>query len=93
MEFTNGRAMELYRKMGLSEGLRKEAVPGHYHFNEIITTGYGDTGDTVTLWVWQTDAEFSRNCSSRRLITISRNESPLTLFARSGRRAMMGPTH
>lgn len=57
MEFTNSRAMELFRKMGLAEALRKEAIPAYHHFNEIITTGYGDTGETVTVWVWQTDAE------------------------------------
>jgi 2-polyprenyl-6-methoxyphenol hydroxylase-like FAD-dependent oxidoreductase len=33
MDITNGRSMELFRRFGLAENLRKVAVPGHHPFD------------------------------------------------------------
>src|SRR5262249_37865233 len=51
MEFTRSRSMELFRKMGLVDELRKQGVPEDFRFDEIFSTGYGEGGDRISLWV------------------------------------------
>lgn len=51
MEFTRSRSMELFRKMGLVDELREQGVPENFRFDEIFSTGYGEGGDRISLWV------------------------------------------
>jgi heterodisulfide reductase subunit A-like polyferredoxin len=51
MELTQARTMELFRRFGLADELRALGVPPEHNLNEIITTGYGEKGSVITLWV------------------------------------------
>jgi len=50
MEFTQGRAMEIYRALGLADELRSLGVPESERLDEVITTGFGETGHLITVW-------------------------------------------
>ncbi|KAL2851932.1 FAD binding domain-containing protein [Aspergillus pseudoustus] len=39
MDLTNPRSMELFRKIGLADELRKHGVPSHFDYNVLISTG------------------------------------------------------
>lgn len=39
MDLTNSRSMELFRKLGLADDLRKQGVPAHIDQNVLISTG------------------------------------------------------
>ncbi|KEF56589.1 uncharacterized protein A1O9_06778 [Exophiala aquamarina CBS 119918] len=50
MELTQGRAMEIYRALGLADELRGLGVPESERLDEIITTGLGESGHLITTW-------------------------------------------
>ncbi|UPL03207.1 hypothetical protein LCI18_014141 [Fusarium solani-melongenae] len=39
MDLTNARSMEIFRKIGLAEGLRERGVPSHIPYNVLFTSG------------------------------------------------------
>jgi 2-polyprenyl-6-methoxyphenol hydroxylase-like FAD-dependent oxidoreductase len=60
MELTQGRAMEIYRFLGLADELRSLGVPESENLDEIITTGLGESGHTITVWKRDSPAEIRR---------------------------------
>jgi FAD-dependent monooxygenase len=48
MDITNCRSMELLRRLGLADGLRRIGVPGHYSFDVIFSGGL--SGREITRW-------------------------------------------
>jgi 2-polyprenyl-6-methoxyphenol hydroxylase-like FAD-dependent oxidoreductase len=49
MDLTNARSMEIFRRLGLSEGLRKQGVPSHIDQNVLISLGLS-TEEALTRW-------------------------------------------
>ncbi|KAJ9634880.1 hypothetical protein H2204_006114 [Knufia peltigerae] len=49
MDLTNIRSMELFRKLGLADELRKQGVPSHLPYRVLISTGLG-APKPVTIW-------------------------------------------
>ncbi|KAF5008754.1 hypothetical protein FDECE_4991 [Fusarium decemcellulare] len=49
MDLTNARSMELFRKLGLADDLRKEGVPSHIDQNVLISTGLS-APSCITSW-------------------------------------------
>lgn len=60
MELTQGRAMEIYRWLGLVDELRELGVPESEHLDEILATGLGASGHTITVWKRDSPAEIRR---------------------------------
>ncbi|KIY04203.1 uncharacterized protein Z520_00896 [Fonsecaea multimorphosa CBS 102226] len=50
MDLTNGRSMELLRRMGLAADLRKHGVPGNFSFDVICSTGLDEGGELIHRW-------------------------------------------
>ena len=48
MDITNCRSLELLRRLGLDEGLRRVGVPGHFSFDVNFSTGLD--GRLITRW-------------------------------------------
>lgn len=51
MDYTNGRSMELFHRLGLVDEVRKLGVPPHHRLDEVISTGLADEGERLTAWV------------------------------------------
>lgn len=49
MDLTNARSMELFRKLGLADDLRKQGVPSHFNQHVLISTGLSSE-TPVTRW-------------------------------------------
>ena len=49
MDLTNSRSMEIFRRLGLSEGLRQRGVPSHISHNVLISSGLA-TETPITKW-------------------------------------------
>lgn len=49
MDLTNARSMEIFRRLGLAEGLRKRGVPSHISHNVLISTGLS-AENALTKW-------------------------------------------
>ena len=49
MDLTNGRSMELFRKLGLADKLRQQGVPGHIDQDVLISSGLS-TKEAITKW-------------------------------------------
>jgi FAD-dependent monooxygenase len=49
MDLTNARSMELFRKLGLADDLRKHGVPSHFDQDVLISTGLSRE-TPVTRW-------------------------------------------
>ncbi|KAK5055272.1 hypothetical protein LTR84_013022 [Exophiala bonariae] len=60
MELTQGRAMEIYRWLGLADELRALGVPESEHLDEVISTGLGEDGHIITVWKRDSPAEIRR---------------------------------
>ncbi|KAL6814408.1 hypothetical protein J3E69DRAFT_375842 [Trichoderma sp. SZMC 28015] len=50
MDLTNCRSMELFRRIGISEGLREIGVPPQYSFDVLLSTGYSEGEEEVARW-------------------------------------------
>ncbi|KAH7007825.1 monooxygenase [Macrophomina phaseolina] len=50
MDITNCRSMELLKRLGLADGLRKIGVPQHFSFDVLFTTGLAEPGKLITKW-------------------------------------------
>jgi FAD-dependent monooxygenase len=60
MDLTNARSMEIFRRLGLSQGLRAKGVPPHISHNVLISTGLS-TKAPVTKWLLPSVDEFRAN--------------------------------
>lgn len=49
MDLTNARSMELFRKLGLADDLRKQGVPADIDQNVLVSTGLS-TDRPLTMW-------------------------------------------
>jgi len=49
MDLTNSRSMEIFRRLGLSEGLRERGIPSHISHNVLVSTGLS-AEKPVTKW-------------------------------------------
>jgi FAD-dependent monooxygenase len=49
MDLTNSRSMELFRKLGLADELRKQGVPSNYSLDVLFSNGM-DSPDVLTKW-------------------------------------------
>lgn len=49
MDLTNARSMEIFRRLGLSEGLRQRGVPSHISHNVLISSGLA-AETPITKW-------------------------------------------
>lgn len=72
MELTQGRAMEIYRFLGLADELRSLGVPESENLDEIITTGLGESGHTITVWKRESPAEIRRKSEEQNDGTLPR---------------------
>lgn len=59
MDLTNARSMEIFRKLGLADDLRKQAVPAHFDSNVLISTGLSQD-KALTKWDLPSVDEFRR---------------------------------
>ncbi|KAL6693885.1 hypothetical protein J3F84DRAFT_396159 [Trichoderma pleuroticola] len=50
MDLTNSRSMELFRRIGISEGLREIGVPPQYSFDVLLSTGYSEGEEEIARW-------------------------------------------
>jgi 2-polyprenyl-6-methoxyphenol hydroxylase-like FAD-dependent oxidoreductase len=50
MDLTNSRSMEIFRRLGLSEGLRERGVPSHISHNVLISSGL-PAEKPITKWL------------------------------------------
>ncbi|KAL6241580.1 hypothetical protein RBB50_011603 [Rhinocladiella similis] len=49
MDLTNVRSMEIFRKLGLSEGLRRRGVPSHIPYTVLVSSGLS-RDSPITQW-------------------------------------------
>ncbi|KAJ2905582.1 FAD binding domain-containing protein [Zalerion maritima] len=49
MDLTNPRSMEIFRRLGLAEGLRRQGVPAHIDQPVLISSGLG-AKEAITKW-------------------------------------------
>ena len=49
MDLTNARSMELFRKLGLADDLRKQGVPAEFDFDVLISSGLS-MDEPLTKW-------------------------------------------
>src|ERR1700759_1164627 len=50
MDLTNARSMEIFQRLGLSDGLRQRGVPSHISHNVLISSGLS-TEKPITQWL------------------------------------------
>ncbi|KAM0255715.1 hypothetical protein ACHAQJ_005469 [Trichoderma viride] len=50
MDVTNCRSMELFNRLGISQGLREIGVPSHYSFDVLLSTGFSEGGEEISRW-------------------------------------------
>ncbi|CEL04853.1 hypothetical protein ASPCAL05977 [Aspergillus calidoustus] len=50
MDVTNCRSMEIFRRLGIAEGIRDVGVPGHYSHDVILSTGLSEGGEVISEW-------------------------------------------
>ncbi|KAL5339789.1 FAD binding domain-containing protein [Aspergillus crustosus] len=50
MDVTNVRSMEIFRRLGIDEGVRGVGVPGDYSLNVLFSTGLGEKGKLIGTW-------------------------------------------
>ncbi|RFU81492.1 fad binding domain-containing [Trichoderma arundinaceum] len=50
MDLTNCRSMELFNRLGLSQGLREIGVPPQYSFDVLMSTGLSEGGEEIARW-------------------------------------------
>ncbi|KAF9890429.1 hypothetical protein FE257_005834 [Aspergillus nanangensis] len=61
MDITNCRSVEIFKRLGISDGLRNIGVPGKYSFDVLFSTGLSDNGEVIAKWDlpspdrWETD--------------------------------------
>ncbi|KAL6234083.1 FAD binding domain-containing protein [Aspergillus navahoensis] len=51
MDVTNCRSMEIFRRLGIAEGVRSVGVPGNYSFDVLVSTGLSSGGEVIARWV------------------------------------------
>ena len=59
MDLTNARSMEIFRKLGLAEDLRRQAVPPHFDSNVLISNGLSREA-ALTKWDLPSVDEFRK---------------------------------
>ncbi|KIW90830.1 uncharacterized protein Z519_08613 [Cladophialophora bantiana CBS 173.52] len=64
MDLTNVRSMELFRKLGLADELRKQGVPSHLPYAVLISTGLGGPGP-ITEWQHGTVDQYRTRIASK----------------------------
>ncbi|KAL7785502.1 FAD binding domain-containing protein [Trichoderma ceciliae] len=50
MDITNCRSMELFKRLGISQGLREIGVPPQYSFDVLVSTGFSEGGEEIARW-------------------------------------------
>ncbi|KFZ22886.1 hypothetical protein V502_02631 [Pseudogymnoascus sp. VKM F-4520 (FW-2644)] len=50
MDITNCRSMELFNRLGISQGLREQGVDQNFSFDVIASTGLSDGGECIAKW-------------------------------------------
>ncbi|KAM5347515.1 hypothetical protein ACJ41O_010520 [Fusarium nematophilum] len=50
MDITNCRSMELFKRLGIAQGLRDQGVKQHHSFNVLFSTGLSDGGELISKW-------------------------------------------
>lgn len=60
VDHTNPRSMELFRKLGLADDLRKQGVPGNYDQNVLISSGLS-ADKRLTSWDFHGVDEFRKH--------------------------------
>ena len=64
MDLTNARSMELFRKLGLADELRKQGVPPHFDSNVLISSGLSRK-EALTKWELPSVDEFTKRIRER----------------------------
>ncbi|KAL3430604.1 FAD binding domain-containing protein [Aspergillus tetrazonus] len=59
MDLTNSRSMEIYQRLGIAEALRKVAVPSHYPFTCLFSSGL-HADKAITAWDLPSPDEYRR---------------------------------
>ncbi|GFF24982.1 hypothetical protein IFM61606_09310 [Aspergillus udagawae] len=59
MDLTNARSMEIYQRLGIAEALRKVAVPSHYPFTCLFSSGL-HAEKAITAWDLPSPDEYQR---------------------------------
>ncbi|KAG2002042.1 hypothetical protein GB937_009807 [Aspergillus fischeri] len=59
MDLTNARSMEIYQSLGIAEALRKVAVPSHYPFTCLFSSGL-HAEKAITAWDLPSPDEYQR---------------------------------
>ncbi|KAJ5436662.1 hypothetical protein N7445_007547 [Penicillium cf. griseofulvum] len=59
MDLTNARSMEIYQRLGIAEALRKVAVPSHYPFTCLFSSGL-HAEKAITAWDLPSPDEYHR---------------------------------
>ncbi|KAI2794200.1 FAD-dependent monooxygenase apdD [Penicillium oxalicum] len=59
MDLTNARSVEIYQALGIAEELRKVAVPGHYPFTCLFSSGL-HAEKAITAWNLPSPDEYQR---------------------------------
>ncbi|KAL7941312.1 hypothetical protein V8C42DRAFT_355621 [Trichoderma barbatum] len=50
MDLTNCRSMELFSRLGISEGLREIGVPPQHSFDVLVSTGFSESEEEIARW-------------------------------------------
>ncbi|KAH7085238.1 FAD binding domain-containing protein [Paraphoma chrysanthemicola] len=61
MDITNCRSMELFNRLGISEGLRSIGVPDNYSFDVLFSTGLQEDGEKVAQWELPSPRQWREN--------------------------------
>lgn len=64
MDLTNPRSMEIFRRLGLSDSIRKLGVPAHFDQNVLVSSGLS-RDDPITSWDLPGVDRYTRQISSR----------------------------
>jgi FAD-dependent monooxygenase len=64
MDLTNARSMEIFKRLGLSEGLRQRGVPSHISHNVLISSGLA-TDRPITRWLLPSVDDFRGHIRSQ----------------------------
>jgi FAD-dependent monooxygenase len=64
MDLTNARSMEIFRRLGLSDGLRQRGVPSHISHNVLISSGL-HAESPITKWPLPSVDDFRERIRSK----------------------------
>ncbi|KAL3456924.1 hypothetical protein BJX64DRAFT_293607 [Aspergillus heterothallicus] len=63
MDVINCRSMEIFRRLGIADGVREVGVPGHHPHDVILSTGLSQGGEVISGWklrspdAWRSDIQ------------------------------------